>query len=255
MIWLGIDGTNWVHALYHAMRGHDVLRHLCRRVTALAEYAQASQVLVCFDRRSFRHDDFAGYKTSRPAAPEALTKLLADAPAAVCDVAQPVAEDGYEADDCLSTLASLAMHSEARCVLASPDKDLYQCLVMGRVSVVRKFATVRGAVIDPDTMTAAKLEADSKTFGLRPWMWPDYQALVGEPGDDVPGCPGWGPQTARRALAKSGSVGAMLKDPWAISCSRSQLATLQTWTKTDYPLIRRLVTLRTDCAAAREAVR
>lgn len=255
MIWLGIDGTNWVHALYHAMRGHDVLRQLCRRVTALADYATASHVLVCFDRRSFRHAEYAGYKSSRTDAPEALTKLLAEAPAAVGDVGQPVAEEGYEADDCLSTLASLAMQCETRCVLASPDKDLYQCLVMGRVSLVRKFGTVHGAVIDPDTMTAAKLEADKKSFGLKPWMWPDYQALVGEPGDDVPGCPGWGPQTARRALTKAGSIEAMLRDPWAINCTRSQLATLQAWAKKDLPLIRRLVTLRTDCEAVREAIR
>jgi DNA polymerase-1 len=255
MIWLGVDGTNWVHALYHALAGRNVLETLCRRVTALAEYSHASVVLVCFDRRSFRHEEFAGYKSSRPPAPDQLRKLLADAAAAVATVAQPVAEDGYEADDLLSTLASLAMHSEVRCMLASPDKDLYQCLVTGRISLVRSFKTDRGALTKPDVMTASRLESDAKTIGLKPWMWPDYQALVGESGDDVPGCRGWGPQTARRALANAGSIDSMLKDPWAIHCTRSQLATLQRWAKTDLPLIRRLVTLRVDSAAVRDALR
>lgn len=256
MLYLGVDGTNWVHALYHALRGVDVLAHLCRRVRILAEHTHASSVLVCFDRRSFRHDLLPSYKATRKPKDDVLQRLLSEAPAAVAEAGQPVYEDGFEADDCLATLAA-AVVGGAKCVLASPDKDLWQCLVEGRVSCLRQFGTHGTELVAPEWQTARDLEISEKTLGLRPSCWADYQALVGEPGDNVHGCPGWGEQTARAALAKAGSIQAVLANPWDVRCSRSQLAKLQTWAKspTGLSLVRQLVTLRTDVGAVLDALK
>lgn len=259
MIWLGIDGTNWVHALYHAFRGVDVLEHVRRRVRILTQYTRASCVVVCFDRRSFRHDLWPAYKANRKPKDETLQRLLAESPAAVADAGQAVYQDGYEADDCLATLAAVAVDSGAKAIIASPDKDLWQCLVEGRVSVLRAFKTHGTEILDPVWQTARELEIAEATLGLRPACWVDYQALVGEAGDNVPGCPGWGPQTAKRALVKAGSITAMLSDPWAIHChcTRSQLTKLQAWAKseTGLSLSRSLVKLVTDVGAVQDALR
>lgn len=251
---LAIDGTNWVHALYHALRGVDVLAHLCRRVRILAEYTHASTVLVCFDRRSFRHELLPTYKANRKPKDAALERLLAEAPAAVCEAGQPVYQDGYEADDCLATAAAAAVAGGGKCVLASADHDLWQCLVDGRVSCLRQFKTHGTEVVAPQWQTARELEIDEQTLGLRPSCWVDYQALVGESGDNVPGCPGWGKETARKALAKAGSIEAMLQNPWAVSCNKSQVAKLQAWAKRDMAMARRLLTLCTDVPAVSDAM-
>lgn len=257
-VWLGIDGTNWVHALYHALRGQNVLEHVARRVKILADYTRASRVLICFDRRSFRHDLYAGYKANRAAQPESLRQLLAEALQAIAtDAGQVVYQDGYEADDCLATLAEVAVASGRKCVLASPDKDLWQCLRDGRVSVLRRFGTHGAEVLDPEWQTERELAIAEKTKDLRPSNWADFQALVGERGDNVAGCPGWGVAVSRRGLANAGSIEAMLRDPWEVKCTRKQLTTLQNWAKASsgWPSIRQCVTLRTDVPAIIDAVR
>jgi DNA polymerase-1 len=257
-VWLGIDGTNWVHALWHALRGVDVLTHVARRARILTAYTRASRVLICFDRRSFRHDLYVGYKANRAAKEQTLRQLLDDAPAALASAGQqPVYQDGYEADDCLATLAAAAFGAGCKCVLATADKDLWQCLREGWVSVLRSFGTHGSELICPEWQTALELEIAPKTLGLKPSCWADYQCLVGESGDNVPGCPGWGEQTARRGLANAGSIEAMLRDPWAIHCSKSQLTKLQNWARADngLKLTRQLITLRTDVPAVLDAVR
>lgn len=244
--------------MWHAYSGRDVLQHLCRRARSLAAYLDASAVLICFDCRSFRHDLSAAYKSNRLEKEEALLKLLAVAPDRVSEVGQAVYADGFEADDCLATLADIATASEAKCVLASADKDLWQCLVDGRVGVVRKFETAGDAVVSQSLQwqTARELEISEKYNGLRPCSWADYQALVGESGDNVAGCPGWGPATARAALAKSRSIEGVLANPFGSGVAQSKIIKLQAWAKNGgLSLARQLVTLRTDVAEVREALR
>jgi len=253
-IWLAVDGTNWIHQLWHALGGQDVLQVAVARCRALAAHTKASMVLVAFDRRSFRHDRVPTYKANRAAKDPALQAILDSAPSAFSDVGQPVYQDGYEADDCLATAAAIAVASERRCVLMSPDKDLWQCLIPGRVSVLRAFSTRRGEIADPRWWTADDLRL-WKGYGLEPAQWADYQAVVGETGDNVAGCQAWGEKTAARAIAKHGSLAAMLKNPWEISCTNKQLVLLQAWAKSGaMELARDLVTLRTDVPAVRDAL-
>lgn len=260
-VWLGIDGTNWVHALYHSPGVRDVLGLFCRRVKLLAQHLSASAVLVCFDRRSFRHDLFAEYKANRGPRDDSLRLLLAEAEKRVGEVGQLVYDEGREADDCLATLAAIAVATGRQCVMASADKDLYQCLVSGAVRQVRKFASSasdkdgKQREADLEWQTAESLEVGKDTAGLRPGNWCDYQALVGQAGDNLAGCPGWGPVTARRELVKAGSLEALLRNRWLCGCSDSQWSKLVAWAKAEMGLALELVRLRTDVVAVREALR
>jgi DNA polymerase-1 len=265
MIWLGVDGTNLIHALWHAMGSHrtvdGILAAFGKRIEALADpdnEIQPSVVLVCFDRRSFRHGILAGYKGNRPAKDDDLQRALELAPAAIADRWQPVYQDGYEADDLLATLATAAVASGHKCVICSPDKDLWQCLVPGRVSILRRFETSAGEITSQEWFTHANLEAWPKNtpYGLKAWQWAEFQALVGESGDNVPGCPGWGEKTAGRALANAGDLAAMLRDPWAVKCTSKQLVQLQNWAKSPSGMrvVMDCVRLRTDVAAIKDAL-
>jgi len=269
---VGIDGTKLVDALWHGMgrqRSVDgVLSCLCGRVRTVAAAAKASAILVAFDRRSFRHGLLAGYKAQRPDHDVELDRALAAAPQAVADsqVGLPIAEDGFEADDLLATLAAAGVTRGERVALCSPDRDLWQCLVAKQVYVLRNVKTVSGEVSETDWFTEADLwqwphnpqaAKPKDPYHLRPWQWAEFQALVGESGDNVPGCPGWGEVTAARALAKHGSIAAMLRDPWAVTCTSKQQTSLLNWAKSPagMAIVLQCVRLRTDCAAVWDALR
>jgi DNA polymerase-1 len=252
--WLAVDGTNWVHQLYHALDGKDVLQVAASRLQALIAHVKPSVVLVAFDRRSFRHDLAPSYKANRAAKEASLRTLLDGAVDALSKIGQPVYQDGFEADDCLATAADAAVAAGKRCIIMSPDKDLWQCLVAGSVSVLRSFETSRGELARPMWWTAAEL-AGWHDHNLAPEQWADYQALVGESGDNVQGCPSWGEKTSARALVRVGSIDAMLQYPWSIGATGKQLALLQAWAKSGAKdLAQKLVRLRTDVAAVWDAV-
>jgi hypothetical protein len=76
---LAIDGTNWIHQLWHASDGKDVRITFLVWLRAVAEHVRPSSTVVCFDRRSFRHDLSPAYKASRPEKPAGLLASLAAA--------------------------------------------------------------------------------------------------------------------------------------------------------------------------------
>ena len=248
---LGLDTTNYVHTIWHAQKGTGVLGTVRMRLTALVDRLKPSHVVACFDRRSFRYDIFPAYKAGRKEKDPGLCRDLQDAPEAIQDIATIAAEDGFEADDCLASLAALGVKIEQKVVLASPDKDLRQCLVEGSVTILRDFRTDHGEVTSLDWFTAARLKEDYK---LTPGQWPDYQALVGDATDGIPGCVGWGPVTAGKATASLGSFQAILANPLALKLTQKQAAALMRF-KPQAETMLRLVTLRTDVAAVVDAIR
>jgi DNA polymerase-1 len=248
--WLGIDATNWVHVLWHAQGGRRVVPAVVERATALIERLDPQYAIACFDRRSFRHDIVPDYKAGRPDRPPELDAALEDAERELGDVCQIAAQDGFEADDGLATLALQGRRCEKRVILASPDKDLFQCLG-GGVLILRKFVLSRGQVGDGEWFREADLW---EKHGLLPTQWPDYQALSGDRGDSIGGCAGWGPVTTKAALQKCGTLGNMLNDPWKVPCSGKQRNSLITFGKRASDVLA-LVTLRTDCEAVFDALR
>jgi 5'-3' exonuclease len=181
-------------------------------------------------------------------------------------VGLPIAEDGCEADDLLATLGAIGVARNERVALCSPDRDLWQCLAKKQVYVLRGVKTERGAVQETDWFTEADLfqwphnpqAAKPKApYRLRPWQWAEFQALVGESGDNVPGCPGWGEVTSAAALVKHGSIAGMLAKVWEIDCTSKQRTALQNWAKSPSGMGTTLacVRLRTDCASVWDALR
>jgi 5'-3' exonuclease len=218
---VGVDGTNWIHALWHTVGANapqlaaDRLRAVCDhlRDKLALEYTpgQTFHVVVCWDRPSFRHELASDYKAGRKEKDSTLVKSLEAGPKALDVEGLSLGVDGYEADDLLASLAAAAVATQQQCVLCSGDKDLYQCLRNGRVSILRNFKTERLRIdtvehirlYEPQWVTEATLTMET---GLRPDQWIDYQCLVGESGDNVQGCDGWGPKYAAELLAKCGSI-------------------------------------------------
>ncbi|MFW6177940.1 MAG: DNA polymerase I [Desulfohalobiaceae bacterium] len=94
-----------------------------------------------------------------------------------------------EADDHIASLCSRFKEQRPVVILGS-DKDLQQCL------------DEHVLLWDPGqrnekVITLADFQAKQ---GISPDKWPDYQALVGDKSDNIPGVPGIGPKTALQLL-------------------------------------------------------
>src|SRR5690606_2056736 len=111
----------------------------------------------------------------------------------------PVLElDQFEADDILATIAQQCDERGWDCVLVSGDKDCRQLISdYVRVLNIRK----------NDFMDADKLMVE---WGIRPDQVVDFQSLVGDSVDRVPGVPLIGPKIAQELITRYGSLDEVL---------------------------------------------
>jgi DNA polymerase-1 len=247
---LGIDATNWIHRLWHAQDGRDVLGTVFRWMDALAARVQPDAIVACFDRRSFRHEIFPAYKSKRPPRALGLDDVLDGAPAALAEMVLVARHDGFEADDCLATLARIGRERGEKVVLATGDKDLRQCLADGLVTQIRGFATEHGRTTAEEWYTAGTLRA---TMGIEPAQYIEFQVLCGDSGDGVPGCPGWGEKTSLAAIQRFGSVAGVYDNLLGLKVSARQRNALMSF-RPQVELMRRLVTLSTDIPSVKDLV-
>jgi DNA polymerase-1 len=105
---------------------------------------------------------------------------------------------GFEADDIMATVASEGAARGFDVFICSSDKDLRQCIT----EKVKILNLRKGEMID-----SAKLLED---WGVKPEQVIDYQSLVGDSVDNVPGVPGVGPKTAARWLQQFGSLDSII---------------------------------------------
>lgn len=245
---LGIDATNWVHKIWHGQNGRDVLETVCRWIDALAVRVRPDVIVACLDHGSFRRDIYPPYKAKRPPRALGLDDVLDEAPARLAEVVTVARQEGFEADDCLATLARIGLDRGERVVLASGDKDLRQCLADGQVTQLRGFRTHGGNVADEEWYTAATLRS---IMGIEPGQFVEFQILCGDSGDGVPGCPGWGEKTSLAAIRRFWTVEGVYANVLALSVTQKQRGALEAF-RGDVDLMRRLVTLSTDVSTIKD---
>jgi 5'-3' exonuclease len=245
-----VDGTYELFRAFYAVpsaknaAGLEVgaVRGLARSMLALLREPGASHVAVAFDHviESFRNELFIGYKTGEGIDPElwGQFELAERVCSALGIVVWSMVE--FEADDALATAAArFAQTSEVEQVLiASPDKDLTQCVVGTRVVCLDR---MRKKVLDEAGVIAK--------FGVTPAQIPDYLALVGDTADGIPGVPRWGAKSAAAVLREYGTIDAIPDSvtAWRVSVrGAAALAESLAGRRSDALLYRRLATLRLD---------
>ena len=251
-----IDGTFELFRAYFAVpksqsaTGAEVgaARGLLRSFAALLGSGQVTHVACAFDHviESFRNDLFDGYKTGDGMDPDLYSQfgLAERVTRALGMVTWPMVE--FEADDAIATAAHrFAAHADiTRVVIASPDKDLTQCLVDAKVVC---WDRLRNNWLDAAGVVTK--------FGVRPESIPDYLALVGDTADGIPGVPRWGAKSAGCVLAEyvhledipSSASTWRVKVRGAEALSQSLEATREAAL-----LYRRLATLRSDVPLVEE---
>ena len=169
------------------------VRGLMLTLLFLCRNEGATHVGCATDRviRSFRNDLYDGYKTEEGVPPELLAQfpLAEEAIEALGMVLWPMVE--FEADDALGTAAARYAGTAEQVLIATPDKDMAQCVVGDRVVMMDR----RNSVIIDEVGVRAK-------WGVAPASIPDWLALVGDSADGYPGLPGWGEKSASALLAE-----------------------------------------------------
>jgi 5'-3' exonuclease len=217
-------------------------RALLRSFAALLRSGDVTHVGVAYDHviESFRNDLFPGYKTGAGIDPALLSQFEPAERVATALGMQMWPMVDFEADDALATAAAAVADLPAvtQVVIASPDKDLTQCVRGDRVVA---WDRMRGNTLDEAAVVAK--------FGVAPASIPDWLALVGDDADGIPGLPRWGARTAAIVLARWKHLEAIPDDParWEVTVrGGATLAATLRERRDDVLLYRTLATLRID---------
>jgi DNA polymerase-1 len=212
-----VDALSLIYQVFHALpemtgpAGQPVaaVHGFARDVLDLLEQKQPDYLFCAFDGPgddNFRLELYPQYKAQRAAMPDDLQLQLAPIRRLLTALGVPCLEcAGFEADDLLATIARQTAELGGTCFLVTADKDCRQ-LINDRVKVLN---LRKDHVID-----AAALQQE---WGVRPDQAVDYQSLVGDPVDNVPGVPLIGPKLASDLLQKYGTLEAVLDHAHEVS--------------------------------------
>ena len=246
-----VDGSSYLYRAFHAMpdlradpndRGSHptgAIRGMINMLNALRkEYPDAPYAACVFDApgKTFRDALYPEYKAQRAPMPDDLRSQIAPIHEVVRLLGWTVlAVPGVEADDVIGTLARTAAGQGVEVVISSGDKDLAQ-LVTPHIVIV-------------DTMTGKRRDEAGvlAEFGVRPDQMLDYQVLLGDAIDNVPGVNKVGPKTAAKWLGEYGSLDAIVAQAGQIKgAAGDNLRQALAW----LPTGRELLKIRTDCDLA-----
>jgi len=177
-------------------------------LTDLLAAARPTHVAACFDESlttSFRNARYPAYKANREVAPEALKAQFAQC-RKVCR-ALGVLDLGsarYEADDLIATLAAKARRARKPVTIVTRDKDLAQLL------------GPNDRLWDFPEEERHDRAAIHERFGVWPEQMPDYQGLMGDAVDNIPGVRGIGDKVASALIARFGSLEGVYADLEAV---------------------------------------
>ena len=151
-----------------------------------------------------RHEEYEEYKANREAMPEDLSEQLPLVFELLEAFNIPVIRiDGVEADDVIGTMAKEAESKQLTTYMVTPDKDYHQ-LVSDTTFVYKPGR--QGASVEilgvPEVLKQWEIERVDQVI--------DILGLMGDSSDNVPGVPGIGPKTAKKLIAKFGSIEALL---------------------------------------------
>jgi DNA polymerase-1 len=156
---------------------------------------------VAFDskEKTFRHEKYEAYKSSRDAMPDDMIPQLQRIKDIVLALNIPLyILPRYEADDIVGTAVKKAEELGMLSYAITPDKDYFQ-LITDKTNVVRP-----GKMSDEAILYDKQKVIDE--LGFEPKFMVDYLALVGDSSDDIPGVAGIGPKGAVPLIQKYGTI-------------------------------------------------
>ncbi|MEH7437149.1 5'-3' exonuclease [Neobacillus drentensis] len=169
---------------------HGFVKHL---FTAVSSF-KPTHLAVCWDMgsKTFRTELFPDYKGNRGEAPIELIPQFDLVKEVVASFDIPnIGLAGYEADDCIGTIAQQAKDF-AHVSILTGDQDILQLLDESISVILMKKGYGNYLVHTPQTFFEEK--------GITPRQMVDLKGLMGDPSDNYPGVKGIGEKTALKLL-------------------------------------------------------
>jgi DNA polymerase-1 len=246
-----VDGSSYLYRAFFAggdtmsttlpdgtVQKTGAIRIMINMMNSLRKEYPAHYIACVFDAKgpTFRDAIYPQYKAHRDPMPDDLRSQIAPIHAVVRHLGWTVLDvPGVEADDVIGTLAATAARQGIEVIVSSGDKDLAQ-LVNEHITIID---TMNGKRRD-----LAGVEAE---FGVPAHLMLDYQTLVGDTVDNVPGVPKVGPKTAVKWLQEYGSLQGVVDNAAHIKgVVGENLRKTLDW----LPTGRTLLTIKTDCELA-----
>ncbi len=239
-----IDGSSYLYRAFHAMPDfrnkadeptgaiYGVINMLKR-----ARYDIKPDYVACiFDAKgkTFRDEIYPKYKANRPRMPEDLRAQIEPLHECIEALGVPLLViPDVEADDVIATLTKKGLEEKLEIVISTGDKDIAQ-LIKANVTIIN---TMTGENLDTEGVKAK--------FGVYPGRMVDYQSLVGDSVDNVPGVDKVGPKTAVKWLNEYGDLDSIIANADQIKGKVGENLRLAVeW----LPTTRELVTLKENVA-------
>lgn len=159
-----------------------------------------SHVICCWDMGSstFRTESYSQYKQNRSEAPLELLPQFNLVKEVVTEMGVPnFGLSGYEADDCIGTLAN-QLQGNSEVYILTGDHDMLQLITEQVKVVIMNKGRSNYTVYDLEALFTAK--------ELTPLQVIDLKAFMGDTSDNYPGVKGIGEKTALKLLKEYGSV-------------------------------------------------
>ncbi|QCJ43217.1 5'-3' exonuclease [Bacillus sp. S3] len=169
---------------------HGFIKHLFTAVNSF----KPSHLVVCWDMgsKTFRTELFPDYKGNRGEAPVELIPQFDLVKEVVASFDIPnIGLEGFEADDCIGTIANQMKH-DAHVSILTGDQDILQLLDESISVILMKKGYGNYLVHTPETFFEEK--------GITPRQMIDLKALMGDTSDNYPGVRGIGEKTALKLL-------------------------------------------------------
>ncbi|MGM0975331.1 MAG: 5'-3' exonuclease [Bacillota bacterium] len=174
-------------------------------LTAVSSF-NPTHVAVCWDMgsKTFRTEMFGAYKANRPEAPIELVPQF--------DLVKEVLEafdvpniglEGFEADDCIGTIAKKASQ-EAEVLILTGDQDMLQLLDDNISVILLQKGYGNYLVHTTETFFEEK--------GITPKQMIDLKAFMGDTSDNYPGVKGIGEKTALKLLQQFEHIEGVLEN-------------------------------------------
>ena len=149
--------------------------------------------------KTFRHDIYDGYKSSRAVMPEDMVPQIQKIKEIIVALEIPLyILPGYEADDIVGTILKKTESLGIESFAITPDKDYIQ-LITEKSKIIKPGKTA-------DKIDIIDREKAIEIMGFEPELMIDYLALVGDSSDDIPGVSGIGPKTATPLIIEFGTL-------------------------------------------------
>jgi DNA polymerase I len=167
----------------------------------ILEDTKPDYIAVAFDsaEKTFRHERFDSYKSSRMEMPDDMIPQLNRIKEVVNAMNIPLyILPRYEADDIIGTAVCKAEEAGLESFVITPDKDFVQ-LITDKVKLIRPGKSA-------EEVEVYDVEKVKREFGFTPKQMIDYLALIGDKSDDIPGVAGIGPKGAIPLIQQYGSI-------------------------------------------------